>query len=41
MMKEDLPYAVQTVSTYHPAYSYIPDDTYFALTGAYSKVLIP
>jgi hypothetical protein len=33
-------YILTTDSVYHRGYSAIPDDTYFALTGAYSKILI-
>jgi hypothetical protein len=34
-------YIVMTDSVYYPGYSIIPDDTYFALTGAYFKVVTP
>jgi hypothetical protein len=37
------PYIVKTDSVYQPKYdtAEIADDTYIALTGAYSKMLIP
>jgi hypothetical protein len=34
-------YIVTTDSIYYPEYSIIDDDTYFALTGAYSEIVIP